>query len=79
MIEQLNIYVVRRGDDTSYDETAGYVVAAVTMTDACRYGAKVSGDQPDTVWFAPTTTCTLIGRADPQTEPGIVLTDYHAG
>lgn len=77
--ETLNLYVVARGDEVGYDETAAYVTAAIGETEARIHGQSADGDQPASIWFAPETAVTLIGRADPQLDPGIVLADYHAG
>jgi hypothetical protein len=77
--QPLNLYVVARGDEVDYDETAAYVVAATSAADARRAGESVSGIQSDSIWWAPETAVTLIGVAGPDVDPGIVIADYHAG
>jgi hypothetical protein len=77
--ETLNLYVVARGDEAKPGETAAYVTAAVDETAARRDGETASGDQPAFIWFVTETSVTLIGRADPQIDAGIVIADYHAG
>lgn len=74
----LAVFHVSREAGVDYDETAGYVAVAQDERHARSLGADVSGDQPATVWFAPTTTVTRIGTVGPAA-PQIVLTDYKAG
>lgn len=78
-VATLNLYVVHRGDTVNYDETAAYVAAARDTDHARTLGRKASGDQDAAVWWAPETAVTLIGTADPDVDPGIVLADFHAG
>jgi hypothetical protein len=75
----LNLYLVSRKDDVDYDETASYVVAASDSNNARGFGSHVSGDQPDSIWWAPTTSITLIGVAVPSLDVGIVHSDYKRG
>ncbi len=75
----MNLYMVSRNDDTNYDETVAYVAAAHDEDGARGLGSHASGDQHDAIWWAPSTTVTLIGQANPQVDAGIVIADYHAG
>jgi hypothetical protein len=72
-------WLLERDDKLGYDETHGVVIAADTAQEAQELSANVGGDQPASIWFAPTTTIRAVGIALPGVEKGIILRDFNAG
>jgi hypothetical protein len=81
----VNIYLLEGLLDTGYDSYNGFVVIADTEEEARALPGR-GGDESDyeqdglTYWVNPkTSTCTLFGTALAGSEPGIILSDFHAG
>lgn len=73
----MNIYLVTRTDDVSYDEVRGYVVTAFTDEFARLHGEGLVGDQPSSIWYAPTTKVTCLGPDTTGSEDGTIhIEDY---
>jgi hypothetical protein len=73
----LNLYLVKRTDEYGYDESVSYVAAAEDENVARKLGQHLTGDQPWSIWWAPTTLVIKIGTAGPgATEPFVIHEHY---
>jgi hypothetical protein len=76
-----SIYLVQRDsaidNGATYDSNKAHVIVAASEYDARQFAADVPiGDENRAVWFARSTTATVLGVAAAGTEPGVILTDY---
>lgn len=75
----LNLYLVERDDDMTWDENWGHVVAADDDYAARLFASRVTRDEAASVWFEESTKVQMIGVASSGVDAGIVLTDGHSG
>lgn len=78
----LGIYLITRKDGTSYDEAAGFVVAAIDEESARAMiaGEEQYGDEGEGPWLdSRRSTALMLGRSLPGDEPRIILRDFCAG
>ena len=77
----VNLYLVKRDtltdDAGTWDTNLAHVVAARSEQSARVFASELARDEGPFVWFAPTTTVTLVGKADKATDEGRVLTEDH--
>lgn len=85
----MNLYLLERTDEADYEEVCGYVIAANSDVDARRISKESNGwnvrISPDELrWKVgpipdDRVTCTLLGKAEPGIEAGIILCDFLHG
>lgn len=73
----LDLYLVTRTDEYGYDESVSYVAAAENEHVARRLGQTLTGDQPWSIWWAPTTLVTQIGTAGPGATEAFVVHEHY--
>lgn len=74
----MNIYIVSRLDNVSYDQYDAFVVAAANEAEATQFLLKNHPPDYYSSW-TDKTTATLIGTTDVYTEPTEILGSYNAG
>ena len=75
----MNIYLLRRTNETYYDQYSGFVVVANNEDEAIKHSvaAYASCDEWVTAEYI---ACTLVGKADDRyKEVETILCDYNAG
>lgn len=88
MNDTLGIYLITRDEKkVSYDEAAGFVVAAIDeetartmIADGESAGGSRFGGEGAAPWLdSRQSTAFMVGRTLPGDEPRVILRDFHAG
>jgi hypothetical protein len=77
----MNLYLIERPGVVDYDEMAGFVIYAATVTQARKMAAEVAADEGAATWLdTERSIVTWLGDSGPCTrEAHIVLSDFRAG
>jgi hypothetical protein len=69
----LGIYLVERHDSVDYEDNDAVVVIAANADDAREIAGTAEGSRTVAVWYLPSTTVTLVGKALQGAVGGTVL------
>jgi hypothetical protein len=77
----VDLYLIRRIEqsDVWRDEAAGFVVAAVTYTQARKIASEDAGDEGKAIWLDPRRTTAEKLAKDTRRASGVVLADRYEG
>lgn len=73
----VDLYLITRKDSPGYDESAGFVVAAVTFTEARKTAAGQAGDEGKAIWMDVSRSRCEKLATDVKRPGGVVLRDFN--
>ena len=72
----MKLFLVKRTDDTTYDEYISHLIRADSKKEAREKASLKHGGEGALIWLKKTTKCIIINSKG---KKGIIISDYHAG